>query len=106
MFTRCQAEGVAAAPVLHELELMQDPHARARNMFRPNGNDSLGTHLYPGHVFRWTGPDLAWNPLPELGVHNDAVYRDLLGLSDEEYDALAADGHLSRDYLGVDGEPL
>jgi crotonobetainyl-CoA:carnitine CoA-transferase CaiB-like acyl-CoA transferase len=106
VFARCQAEGVPAAPVLHDTEALADPHLRARGMFRPNGNDEVGTHDHPAHAWHWDGPSLAWGPLPVLGGDNEAVLRDVVGLNDEEYAALAADGHLSRDYLTPDGTPM
>jgi hypothetical protein len=34
------------------------------------------------------------------------VFREVVGLGEEEYAALEAGGHLSRDYLGTDGSPL
>ena len=33
-----------------------------------------------------------------LGEHNDYVYRELLGVSDEEYARLEADGHIATTY--------
>ncbi|MDH3680735.1 MAG: CoA transferase [Acidimicrobiia bacterium] len=106
VFERCQHAGVPAAPVLHELEALADPHLDERGLFRPNGNEETGDHPHPTHPFRWDGPELRWDRLPVLGGDNEAVFCDLLGLSAEEYDELAADGHLSRDYLGPDGTPL
>ena len=106
VFTTCQEHGVPAAPVLHELETFDDPHLQARGMFRPNGNADTGTHLHPGHLWRWDGPDLRWGPLPVLGGDNEDVLRHLVGLTAEEYAALDAEGHLSLDYLGPDGQPL
>ena len=106
VFERCQAEGVAAAPVLHETEAMVDPHLVARGMFAPNGSADTGTHLHPTHPWRWDGPDLAWGPLPVLGGDNEWVFREVVGLGEEEYAALEAGGHLSPDYLGTDGSPL
>jgi crotonobetainyl-CoA:carnitine CoA-transferase CaiB-like acyl-CoA transferase len=106
VFERCQANGVPSAPVLHELEAMDDPHLNARGMFRVNGNDETGDHLYPTHPWHWDGPPLRWDRLPVLGGDNEAVFRDLLGLTVDEYAALDADGHLSLDYLAPDGTPL
>jgi crotonobetainyl-CoA:carnitine CoA-transferase CaiB-like acyl-CoA transferase len=106
LFAACQREGVAAAPVLHELEAFDDPHLRARAMFRPNGNDEIGVHTYPGHLWHWDGPEMAWGPLPVLGGDNDEVFRSIVGLSDDEMAELQADGHLSLDYLDPDGNPL
>ncbi|MGB5758233.1 MAG: CoA transferase, partial [Acidimicrobiales bacterium] len=106
IFLRCQENGVAAAPVLHELEALEDPHLCQRAMFADNGNPELGTHRYPTHLWRWDGPAMAWGPIPVLGGDNEAVFRQLLGLSDQEYQELADGGHLSRDYLDPDGNPL
>jgi crotonobetainyl-CoA:carnitine CoA-transferase CaiB-like acyl-CoA transferase len=106
VFEACQAHGVPAAPVLHELEAMADPHLQARGMFRPNGNPDTGQHLHPTHLWRWDGPPLRWGPLPVLGGDNEAVLTDVVGLSDDEIALLAAEGQLSLDYLGPDGQPL
>ncbi len=105
VFRACQAEGVPAGPVLKESACYRDPQLAARGFFRPNGSEDAGTHDYPGHLWQWTGPNLAWGPLMHMGADNEYVYRDILGLSDDEYEALAADGHLSLDYLDPDGRP-
>lgn len=104
-FHRCQAEGLPAGPVLTESECYADPHLRARGMFRRNGSAELGEHEYATHCWRWDGPELRCGPIPMLDEHNEAVYRGVLGLDDEAYAALGADGHLSRDYLRPDGAP-
>lgn len=106
VFERCQSVGIAAAPVLRELEALQDPHLNERGMFATNGNDDTGDHVHPGHVWRWDGPDLRWDTLPILGGDNEAVFKDLLGYSDDEYAELDAGGHLSHDYRGPDGTSL
>jgi crotonobetainyl-CoA:carnitine CoA-transferase CaiB-like acyl-CoA transferase len=106
VFERCQASGVPAAPVLHELEALADPHLNERGAFRVNGNEETGDYLHPTHPWRWDGPPLRWDPLPVLGGDNEAVFRGLLGLSADDYAALEADGHLSLDYLAPDGTPL
>lgn len=106
VFEICQRHGVPAGPVLHELEAFEDPHLNARGLFRPNGNAETGEHLHPTHPWRWDGPELRWDRLPVLGGDNEAVFRELLGLDEEEYAALEADGHLSLDYRGPDGASL
>ncbi len=106
IFLRCQEHGVAAAPVLHELEALADEHLRARDMFHDNGNPELGTHTYPGHLWRWDGPDMSWGPIPVLGGDNEAVFKGLLGLTDQEFQDLADGGHISADYLDPEGNPL
>ena len=37
-------------------------------------------------------------PPVAFGEHNDYVYREVIGVSDAEYDALKAAGHVSMDY--------
>lgn len=105
VFATCQAEGVPAGPVYKESACFVDEHLRARGFFRSNGSTDAGTHDYAGHLWQWTGPELRWGPIMRMGADNEYVYRDVLGLSDDEYQALAKDGHLSLDYLDADGNP-
>ncbi len=105
-FRHCQDRRIASAPVLRELDALADPHLRARGLFAETGNDELGTHQYPTHLWRWDGPDFAWGPLPVLGGDNEAVLKGIVGLTDDEYADLAAGGHLSRDYLDAEGNSL
>ncbi len=106
VFGRCQAQRVPAAPVLHEREALADPHLQARGMFAVNGNADTGDHVSPTHPFRWDGPDLRFGRLPVLGGDNEAVFKDLVGMSDTEYATLDADGHLTGSYHAPDGTPL
>lgn len=106
VFERCQAERVPAGPVLDEADCLADPQHDARGYFRPNGHAEMGTYQFPDHQWRWDGPPLKWGELGRLGRDNDAVYRGTLGLSDEEIEALDAEGHLTLDYLDADRNPL
>ena len=105
IFDLCQQAGVPAAPVLHEEEALAEPHFRERGLFAPNGNSETGTHDYPTHLWRWTGPALRFESLPVLGGDNENIFKDLLGMTDSEYDALVEEGHISFDYLQPDGTP-
>ena len=106
VFHRCQAEGVPAGPVLDEAAAFSDPHLRARGFFRKNTAADAGTHEYPAHLWHWTGPDMRWGSISGMGYDNDYVWRDVAGLTDDEYEKLGADGHLSTVYFGPDGQPL
>lgn len=101
---RCQNAGIAAGPVLDDAECFNDPHLRDRGWFRPNGSPDVGTHDYPGHLWKWDGPPLAWDPLCRMGNENEYVWKELAGLDDNEYARLEANGHLSLDYLQPNGE--
>ncbi len=41
-----------------------------------------------------------------LGGDNERVFKDVAGKTDEEYEALVANGHIAADYLAPDGTPL
>ncbi len=103
---RLQAEGVPAGPVLDESALLADPHLRQRGFFRPNSSPDLGRHEFPGHLWHWNGPELAWGPINEMGADNDHVWREVVGLDDAEVAALEAEGHLRRGYVDADGNSL
>ena len=105
-FHALASHGVTASPVWAEAEAFHDPHLRARGFFRSLTNPEIGTYDFPGHQWTWTGPALRWEPVHPMGADNDYVYKDLLGVSDEEYVKLEADGHIARDYFGPDGQPL
>jgi formyl-CoA transferase len=66
-------------------DIFADPHFRARNMIVDVPDETLGALPQPGVV-----PKLSKTPGeirslgPTLGNGNDAVYRDRLGLGDEQ----------------------
>lgn len=102
---RLRALGLSAAPVLGEGDCLRDEHLLARGAFRENGSEDLGRFLFPGHLFRWDGPPMRWEPLCRMGVDSRRVYRSWLGCTDEELDALDAAGQFGEDYLQPDGTP-
>ncbi|MEE9198894.1 MAG: hypothetical protein V3U26_03755, partial [Dehalococcoidia bacterium] len=58
-----------------------------------------GTYLYPGLMWKSTAaPNSLQLPPCLLGEHNEYVYRELLGITEEEYKALEARGHIGMDY--------
>ena len=94
-----QAEGVPAAPVYDQRELFDDPHIRSREFFQELNQPSTGTHMYPGMSWKMTQtPNAIRLPSPMLGEHNEMIYRDLLGLTEEEYKRLEDAGHIGMDY--------
>lgn len=103
VFHLLQAHGVIAAPVLSDGACLADAHLRARRFFRPNGSAEVPPVDFPGHLWRWDGPDLCWGPTSRLGVDNEDVLARVGGLSTAELSALRAEGHLSLDYLQPDG---
>jgi crotonobetainyl-CoA:carnitine CoA-transferase CaiB-like acyl-CoA transferase len=94
-----QANGIAAAPVLEASRMFDDPHLRARTFFRTQTVAGAGTHEYVGPL--WQFPETPvefFQPPVTFGEHNDYVYRDLLKVSDDEFAALKAAGHIATEY--------
>jgi len=103
---RLVAADIPAGPVLNEVELSVDPHLAAQGFMRMNGSSDVPLSSIPGHQWKWTGPDMCHEQLNCLGRDNEYVYKDVVGLTDDEYAALDAERHLSLGYFGPDGELL
>jgi crotonobetainyl-CoA:carnitine CoA-transferase CaiB-like acyl-CoA transferase len=96
---RCQAEGVAAAPVLEASRIFDDPHLRARGFFRRQRQLDAGEHEYVGPLWRLPQtPVEFFQPPVMLGEHNEYVYRELLGYSEAEFERFRAEGHVTMEY--------
>lgn len=83
---RLQAHGVAAGVVATCTDLHRDPQLRYRGFFVELPHREMGTVPYDGLQFALskTPGALRW-AAPCLGEHNEYVFRELLGLSEEEY---------------------
>ncbi|HEY7296134.1 MAG TPA: CoA transferase, partial [Dehalococcoidia bacterium] len=96
---RCQAEGVAAAPVLEVSRAFTDPQLRARGFFRKQHQADAGEYEYMGPMWQFSETSVEfYQPPVMLGEHNDYVYRDVLGYSEEEYQRFKDAGHVSMEY--------
>lgn len=100
LFARLQAAGVAAAPVLEASRVLDDPHVQARNLYLPQElQDDIGVHNYPRPIYDFPESEGGIRRPPvAFGQDNDYVYRELLGISDEEYTRLEAEGHIATSF--------
>lgn len=96
-----QASGVAAAALAHQQEMHEDEHLKSRGYFSPIDHPAAGTHLYPGPLAKLleTADVPPFRPAPMLGQHNEYVYKEILGLSDEEYQQLLDEERIGDVYL-------
>ena len=59
-----------------------------------------GSHFHPGANFHMSRtPPGSGGPHPTLGQDNEYVYKDILGVTDEEYADLIASGQAGTEYL-------
>jgi crotonobetainyl-CoA:carnitine CoA-transferase CaiB-like acyl-CoA transferase len=95
-----QEAGVVAGAVLDEADAASDPHLHARGFFQMLTHPSAGTHFHAGpNVHLPATPGVLWRAAPTVGQDNHYVYRDIIGVSDAEWDALVADRQIGTDYL-------
>jgi benzylsuccinate CoA-transferase BbsF subunit len=96
-----QAAGVPAAALAHQQEMLTDEHLTAREFFTSITHPAAGTHLYPGPAgrLRDTAGGPPFRPAPTLGQHNEYVYKEIIGLSDQEYRKLIDDQAIGTAYL-------
>ena len=100
LFHRLQGAGVAAAPVLPSWRALSDPHVQARGLYQPcELEDGVGDYVYPGPLYDLPASEGGIRRAPvAMGQDNDYVYRELLGVSDEEFARLAAEGHITSEF--------
>jgi crotonobetainyl-CoA:carnitine CoA-transferase CaiB-like acyl-CoA transferase len=103
-FHALQEAGVPAGPLLDDAMYAADPHLMARSWLQPLDSPDVGTHLHPGVAFRGV-PQVWRRGSPILGQDNEYVYKELLGVSDEEFERYGDERILATDYLKVDGTP-
>ncbi|MFJ7407646.1 MULTISPECIES: CaiB/BaiF CoA transferase family protein [unclassified Lysinibacillus] len=85
--SRLQKVGVPAGPVLEVHEMEHDPFLK--NMYQEVTREYVGTHLYPSWPIKWNNERVLHKaPAPLLGQDNEYVFKELLQLSDEEYNSL------------------
>ncbi len=95
-----QAAGVACAPVLEASRMFDDPHLRDRDFFKTQTQKSSGTFEYAGPMWKFPETPVEYYQPPVMfGEHNEYVYRELLGVSDDEYSRFVANGHIATEYV-------
>lgn len=94
-----QRHGVPAGPLLDDADAFADPQLRARGFFVPVSHADAGNHLYPGMPWKLSRtPTSVRMPPVRLGEHNEYIYKELLGYSQEEYRKLETEGHIGTEY--------
>jgi len=93
LFELLQSAGVRAGPCANFTQVMADPQVACRGLFQPismpNAQQAMTTGLPWRDGSDWKG---SLCRSPELGEHNDYVFKDLLQMSDAEYQAHRASG--------------
>lgn len=88
-----QKAGIDSGIVKNAQEMMSDPQLGYRRAFRDLNHPEIGlyTCLLPGMLLSKT-PAQSQRPSPCLGEHNEYVYTQMLGMPDDEFAELLAEG--------------
>ena len=93
-----QKEGIAAGPVISDKDAFDDPQLVDRGHFEEVYQEECGTYPIAGLLWRAENtPNRIRRPAPSLGEHNEYVYKEVMGISDEEYARLEKEGHIGMD---------
>jgi len=93
-----QAAGVPASAAQSNKDLFEDPHLAERNYFRLLNHTELGPVLFAGPVFRLSKTPDNQSAAPCMGEHNEYVFRELLGMSEEEINQALVEGGITTEY--------
>ncbi len=93
VLTVLQAAGVDSGVVENFEDLGRDPQLAHRRHFREVEHPVIGRHLCETNGIRFSaGHEEIRHAAPCLGEHTEYVFRELLGMSADEFAALQADG--------------
>jgi crotonobetainyl-CoA:carnitine CoA-transferase CaiB-like acyl-CoA transferase len=94
VMTRLQKAGVQAGAVQTCSDLFRDPQLIHRKHFVPVIHAEVGEYDYFSSGFRLEKTPFVKRHAPCMGEHNEYVYKQILGMSDEELDAYQKSGAL------------
>lgn len=87
-----QAAGLSAGLVQTMRDLFTDPQLAHRSVWRGLPHAEMERQQYRAPSYLLSDVPVTMGPAPLLGEHNDHVYRELLGLTEAEYDAYVRNG--------------
>ena len=93
VMNRLQKAGVPAGVVENIVDVLNDPQLKQRNLFWKMDHPEMGEFTHLGESFMLSNtPSKAYSPSPLLGEHTEVICRELLGMKDEEFVKLMAEG--------------
>lgn len=93
LMTLLQEAGVPAGALQDGADLVDsDPQLQARQSFIKLTHPVIGERNHPTPAIKLSESPAKVTTAPCLGQHNGYVYKELLGISDEEYDTLQNEG--------------
>jgi len=95
--TMMQAAGIAANVVESVKDLFEDPQLKHRHHFRRFDHKVMGPIRFEGPASNLSKtPDKMWCPAA-YGEHNEHVFKEILGMTEDEISDLIAEGAISTE---------
>lgn len=92
-----QAAGVPCHQVSTIEDVYHDPQIRHRGFLRKLKHTVMKEHTYYGHGFKLSKSEDMLRAGPALGEHNEYVFRELLGMTDDEIADALIEGGITTD---------
>jgi benzylsuccinate CoA-transferase BbsF subunit len=92
-----QAAGVPSGVVQNMRDMAEDPQLKYRGHYRVLEHSVMGYHRYDAVGFRLSKTPDSQFAAPALGQDNEYVYKELLGLSDDEVADLLVEGVITTE---------
>ncbi|MHB8919277.1 MAG: CoA transferase, partial [Desulfocucumaceae bacterium] len=93
LMVKLQAAGIRAGIFNQVRDLYTDPQYIHRNIWRGVEHPEMGVFHYQGPPFELSEtPAVLDRPSPCLGEHNEYFFKELFGMTGEEYQELVAGG--------------
>jgi crotonobetainyl-CoA:carnitine CoA-transferase CaiB-like acyl-CoA transferase len=110
LFYVLQENGIPAGPVEDPRDSHMDPQLNARGFFKTIAGRDIGTYRYPGFPWKFSETPLkVTHPPCMVGEDNDYVYKNVIGLAENEIKELESKqviGDLKYDWAGPMPEHL
>jgi crotonobetainyl-CoA:carnitine CoA-transferase CaiB-like acyl-CoA transferase len=93
IFRKGQALSCPVAPVYSSKDIVESKQSEARDLFTEMTHPEVGKIKIPTSPYRFSKtPWQLRHPAPLLGQHNEIIYRERLGYTEEELSRLRDDG--------------
>jgi crotonobetainyl-CoA:carnitine CoA-transferase CaiB-like acyl-CoA transferase len=94
-----QGAGIAAAPVLEASRAFDEPQLRARDFFRRMAFEGAEQgYEFMGPLWQFSETPVEFSPPVTFGRDNEYVYKQVLGVSNDEYDRYREMGFIATEY--------
>ena len=95
--TSLQAAGVPCHVVATMKDTFEDIQMKHRGYLHKLKHPVIGYHSYHGQGFKLSKTKGTWRAGPTLGEHNELVFKEFLGMTDEEIADALAEGGITTD---------